>query len=242
MEPTRSSKTLVISKKYFRLTPVLYFCLLGLYAEEKITFNFEKREVSSVLDYLIVQHNLTIVYPSDLDEYTNSSTCENCDSEEALSSVLEGTSLAFEKFGNQFVVYFKKVKTIFSIYGQSIDRESGEPISYANVHIPHQNIGDISNQNGFFSIPRVSTDLCTLVVSYIGYETVIKKITFPKDENVFHEIKLNPKVINSDEISILGANRELMDDSNIPGQISFSPKHVSTLPNLGEVDIFRSIQ
>ena len=76
MEPTRSSKTLVIYKKYFRITPVLYFCLLGLSAQEKITFNFEKTEVSSVLNYLIAQHNLTIVYPSDINEYTNSSTCE----------------------------------------------------------------------------------------------------------------------------------------------------------------------
>ena len=113
MEPTQSSKTLVIYKKYFRITPVLYFCLLGLYAQEKITFNFNKTEVSSVLNYLIDQHNLTIVYPSDIDEYTNSSTCENCDSEEALSSVLKGTSLTFEKFGNQFVVYFKKQKLFF---------------------------------------------------------------------------------------------------------------------------------
>ena len=203
MEPTRSSKTLVIYKKYFRITPVLYFCLLGLSAQEKITFNFENIEVSSVLNYLIAQHNLTIVYTSDINEYTNPSTCENCDSEEALSSVLTGTSLTFEKFGNQFVVYFKKAKTIFSLYGQCIDRESGEPIPYANVHIPYSNIGDISNQNGIFSIPKVSTDLCTLVVSYIGYETVIKELTFTKDENVFHEIKLKPKVINSDEISIL---------------------------------------
>ena len=69
---------------------------------------------------------------------------------------------------------------------------------------------------------------------YIGYETIIKELTFPKDENIFHEIKLNPKIINSDEISILGSNREFMDYSNIPGQISFSPKHVSTLPNLGK--------
>ena len=33
-----------------------------------------------------------------------------------------------------------------------------------------------------------------------------------------------------------------MDRSNSPGQISFSPRHISTLPNLGEVDIFRSLQ
>ena len=33
-----------------------------------------------------------------------------------------------------------------------------------------------------------------------------------------------------------------MDRSNKPGQVSFSPRHISTLPNLGEIDIFRSLQ
>ncbi|MFL3007082.1 MAG: TonB-dependent receptor [Candidatus Neomarinimicrobiota bacterium] len=242
MEPTQSSKALVTYKKYFRIIPVLSFFLFGLHGQEKITYSFEKTEVSSVINYLIAQHDLIIVYPDDIDDHKISSTCENCNGEEALSSILKGTTLSFEKFGDQFVVYFEKRETIFSLYGQSIDGESGEPISYANIHIPHLNVGDISNQNGIFSIPRVSSDLCTLVVSYIGYETVVKELKFPKDENIFHKIKLNPKIINSDEISILGANREFMGDSDIPGQISFSPKHVATLPNLGEVDIFRSIQ
>ncbi len=242
MEPTRSSKLLVIYKTPFKIASVLYFCLFGLYGQGKIIFNFEKKAVSSALNYLIVQHDLIIVYPDDINEYTNSSTCKNCDGEEALSSILEGTALSFKKIENQFVVYFKKEKTIFSLYGQLVDRDSGEPISYANIHIPDLNIGGISNQNGIFSIPKVSKNLCTLIVSYIGYETVVKKLKFPKDENVFHKIKLNPKIINSDEVSILGANREFMAVSNIPGQISFSPKHVATLPNLGEVDIFRSIQ
>ena len=92
MEPTQSSKALVIYKKYFRLTPAIYFSLLGLYAQEKITFNFNKTEVSSALNYLIDKHNLTIVYPSNIDEYTDLSTCKNCDREEALSSVLKGTN------------------------------------------------------------------------------------------------------------------------------------------------------
>ena len=114
MEPTRSSKALIIYKKYFRLIPAFYFCLLGLYGQEKITFKFDKTEVSTALNYLIDKHNLTIVYPSNIGEYIDSSTCENCDREEALSSILKGTSLTFEKFENQFVVYFEKAKTIFS--------------------------------------------------------------------------------------------------------------------------------
>ena len=221
MEPTQSSEALVLYKKYLRIISAIYFSLLGVYGQEKITFNFDKTDISSALDYLIDKYNLIIVYPDEMEEYTNSSSCENCDKEEALSSILKGTTLSFEKFGNQFVVYFEKAKTIFSLYGRCIDRESGEPISYANIHIPHLNIGDISNQNGIFSIPGVSKDLCTLVVSYIGYETEIKELRFPKDENIFHEIKLIPKIINSDEVSILGSNREFMDDSNIPGKFLF---------------------
>ncbi|MBT7042014.1 MAG: Plug domain-containing protein, partial [Candidatus Marinimicrobia bacterium] len=56
------------------------------------------------------------------------------------------------------------------------------------------------------------------------------------------EIFIAPKVLSTETVSITGATREFMDRSNSPGQISFSPRHISTLPNLGEVDIFRSLQ
>ena len=61
-------------------------------------------------------------------------------------------------------------------------------------------------------------------------------------KNIFQEIFISPKVLNTETVSIMGTTREFMDRSNSPGQISFSPRHISTLPNLGEVDIFRSLQ
>ena len=221
---------------------MIFANLFLLYGQEKITFDFRNEKVSTALLYLNENHGLIIVYPDDIDGYTQSSICNNCNVEKALSSILEETGLSYRKLGDQYIVYLKKEKISFSVYGRAIDKESGEPIPYANIHIPHLKVGDISRQDGLFSIPKVSGNLCTLIVSYIGYETIVKELQFPKDEATFHEIRLGPKVINSDQVSILGSNREFMDYSKIPGQISFSPKHIATLPNLGEVDIFRSIQ
>ena len=105
---------------------------------------------------------------------------------------------------NQYVVYFNNQKISFSLYGRSIDKTTGEAIPYANIYIPEINAGDISNQDGIFSIPNIPEFSCTLMVSYIGYEPLIKELQFPTDETVFHEIRLSPRVIISDEVSILG--------------------------------------
>ena len=53
---------------------------------------------------------------------------------------------------------------------------------------------------------------------------------------------MKPKVLTTREISIFGLPKEFMDRSNNPGQVSFSPRHIASLPNLGEIDIFRSLQ
>ncbi len=53
---------------------------------------------------------------------------------------------------------------------------------------------------------------------------------------------MNQKIINSKNIYIKGKAREFLSIANEPGKISFSPKHISTLPTIGEVDVFRSLQ
>ncbi len=242
MEPTPSSNKARLYNRYYTLTILFCVSLLKTLGQENITFNFDKTDLKSSLNYLIDEHNLVIVYPDNISDYTLSGTCEKCDSEKALSLILKNTNLLWKKFGNQFVIYEQEKKISFSLFGRSIDEDSGEPIQYSNIYISGLDIGDISDHNGTFSIQNISEPSCSLVVSYIGYETVIKILNFPNDQTIFHQINLKPNIINSEEISIVGLNREFMDYSNNPGQISFSPRHVATLPNLGEIDIFRSIQ
>jgi len=71
------------------------------------------------------------------------------------------------------VLYF----TIYSlqaqvrISGSIVDRETKEPVVYATVSFPEQNIGTISDGDGRFSIYIADTTICkSLVFSCIGYQ------------------------------------------------------------------------
>ena len=122
------------------------------------------------------------------------------------------------------------------------DKKSNETIPYANIYIPYLNIGTASDDEGFFSLSNIDSKICTLLVSYIGYETHKQVVTRLKNENIFLNIFLNQKVLKSKNIFIRGVAREFLNIAKDPGKISFSPRHVSTLPTIGEIDIFRSLQ
>ncbi len=213
-----------------------------LLAQKSITFQLKDKPLKSALFMLIRDHNLSIIFPDTIPNTLISANCNQCDNKEAIASILSSTSLSWVQTGNQFTISMPILRNSFSISGRALDYQSGEPIPFANIYLLGLNKGDISNKDGTFSISNISSTSCSLAISYIGYKTEIIRLSFPKDKNIFQKIYLIPKVLISKEISITGFSREFMDRSNTPGQVSFSPRHISTLPNLGEVDIFRSLQ
>ena len=209
---------------------------------DSISFEFNNTPLKTALRKLIDDYGISIVYPDDIANNPISARCISCSEKEAIVSVLSTSNLVWEQTGDQFTILNSTKPFRFGILGRAMDKESGDPIPYANIFIPELKIGDISRSDGTFSISNISSQACTLTISYIGYETGKVHLLFPKDESIFQEIFIEPKIISSKSISIMGETREFMDRSNSPGQISFSPRHISTLPNLGEVDIFRSLQ
>jgi hypothetical protein len=209
---------------------------------DSISFQFHNTPLKNGLKQLIDDHGVSIVFPDDIVNTPISAQCKSCTQEEAVVAVLSTSNLVWKQTGNQFTVFNSVTPFRFAVSGRAMDKETGEPIPFANVFIPELMIGDISRNDGSFSILNISTRVCTLTISYIGYETKKTYLLFPKDENIFQNIFISPKILTTAAVSIMGTTREFMDRSNSPGQISFSPRHISTLPNLGEVDIFRSLQ
>ena len=237
----RSSKLTYLFK--FLLAGLLYLSLaFAVIKTDLISFQFHNTPLKNALKRLIDDHGVSIVFPDDIVNTPISAQCKSCTQEEAVGIILYTSNLEWKQTGNQFTVFNPIAPFRFAISGRALDIETGEPIPFANVFIPELMIGDISQNDGSFSILNISTRSCTLNISYIGYETEKVPILFPKDESVFHKIFISPKVLSTETVSIMGTTREFMDRSNSPGQISFSPRHISTLPNLGEVDIFRSLQ
>ena len=246
-----SLNSTVIRARSYKLTSLFKFLLAGLiYLSsafavieiDSISFQFHNTPLKNALKQLIDDHGVSIVFPDDIVNTPISAQCESCTQEEAVVAVLSTSNLVWKQTGNQFTVFNSVTPFRFAVSGRAMDKETGEPIPFANVFIPELMIGDISRNDGSFSILNISTRVCTLTISYIGYETKKTYLLFPKDENIFQNIFISPKILTTAAVSIVGTTREFMDRSNSPGQISFSPRHISTLPNLGEVDIFRSLQ
>jgi ferric enterobactin receptor len=207
----------------------------------KISSIFNKAELKEALQKLSVDYQASIIYPSDISIHTISIECKNCELDSLLSLLLLKTAYDWEKINNQYIIFEIEKKT-YSLSGKIYDYKSNETIPFANVYIPSLNIGSISDDQGIFSLTNIDSKSCSLFVSYIGYETEKKSIHLKKTKNNVLEIYLKQKILNSKNIYIRGKSREFLNIATEPGKISFSPKHISTLPIIGEVDIFRSLQ
>ena len=217
--------------------------LSSLFAQKSITFNHSDISMKSALISLVEKNNLSIIFSDEIPDTLISASCNECSEIEAISAILSSSpSIIWKKNKSQFIIMKSPQSYRFAVSGRALDQETGEPVPFANIFIPSFNIGDISSRDGTFSIANVPARSCSLVISYIGYKTERIGLQFPKDEMIFQNIALKPNILISKEISITGSAREFMERSSNPGQVSFSPRHISTLPNLGEVDIFRSLQ
>ena len=228
---------------YFKYIAILFLisCTHIKGANPQVSISYNDVSVDKALQKLVTDYEVPIIYPSKIANQYVSIDCYGCDLETVLNIILSKINYDWEKIGNQYTIF--EINTIkFNVGGRVYDKKSNETIPYANIYIPYLNIGTASDNEGFFSLPNIDSKICTLFASYIGYETHKQVVTRLKNENIFIDIYLNQKVLKSKNIFIKGIAREFLNIAKDPGKISFSPKHVSTLPTIGEIDIFRSLQ
>ena len=207
----------------------------------QVSISYNDIAIDKALQKIVTDYEVPIIYPSKIANQYVSIDCYDCDLETVLNIILSKIDYDWKKIGNQYTI-FKIDDVKFNVTGRVYDKKSNETIPYANIYIPHLNIGTASDNEGFFSLSNIESKICTLLVSYIGYETHKQVVTILKNENIFLNIFLNQKVLKSKNIFIRGVAREFLSIAKDPGKISFSPRHVSTLPTIGEIDIFRSLQ
>ena len=177
-----------------------------------------------------------------LKDKQTSARCSGCTTEEALDTLLAEHNLNWEKVGNQYIISTPDSKEeMYTIHGYVRDYISGESIPYANVFFMNTSTGGVTNQNGYFSL-KAPRGKHTLQVSYIGYEMVRKIVTVMENIISFYLIELHPTVLRGKRVTVTGGNLEFMDQPIKSGRISFSPRHIASLPKLGETDAFRSMQ
>ncbi|MCK9480576.1 MAG: TonB-dependent receptor [Bacteroidia bacterium] len=130
-------------------------------------------------------------------------------------------------------------KNNFTISGFISDSLSGERLIGCNIVNTIENIGTVSNHEGFYSI-QTFKDSIELRISYVGYQP--KSITVKSKQKLRFDIKLAPTInlpiiiVNNNE----NTNSVTQESGN---NITLKGRQISDLsPLFGESDVFRTLQ
>ena len=126
------------------------------------------------------------------------------------------------------------------INGKVSDIDNGESLPYATVSIKNTNRAATANQDGSFTILNIPIG-SILVIKKLGYESKEIKVTSDSKKLKINLFKVNKNDFIEDVVIVGSSNSSTMQQSGI-SQISLSPSLTSALPNLGEQDIFRTMQ
>ena len=127
------------------------------------------------------------------------------------------------------------------IYGFITDESSGEALIGANVYLAGTDRGTATNHDGYFVISEIPSGNYTVVVSYLGYNTLKKSVSLKNDVDLAFSVTLE---ITPIEMSLIEVTGEEVD-RRVNIQISrntLNMRQLKNVPQLGEADLFRSLQ
>lgn len=116
-----------------------------------------------------------------------------------LTQVLKETPLDYVILSSGTIVIVESVEeepSYGTLAGKVLDERTGEPLPGATIMLADVSGGTTTNQHGNFSINRMMTGTYRIIFSYMGYETVEKKIDITPYEQVEEEVRLPPEPID----------------------------------------------
>lgn len=88
----------------------------------------------------------------------------------------------------------------FTVSGKVVD-EANDPLEFVSVRIAGTMSGGLTNEKGLFSVTAESRDTAEVIISFLGYETIKRRLISPEGE-IRLNVRLYQKDKNLDEVSV----------------------------------------
>lgn len=129
-----------------------------------------------------------------------------------------------------------------SIRGFVYEASSGEPIIFSNVYIKSSTYGSTTDVNGFFNITKVPAGKYTLLVTFLGYDTIKEVINLNENEVINRKFKLSQAAISLSSVSVT-ADRIEAETETKTSVINLTPKTLKKIPSIGgQADLAQYLQ
>lgn len=128
------------------------------------------------------------------------------------------------------------------IRGFVYEADNSEPSIYTNVYLKGTTYGSQTNIDGFFSISKVVPGEYTLLVTAIGFDSLIVPITIKAGDIISKKLFLKTSAIQIREVEVSAESEEKKTDVRISVN-KITPKEIRQIPTIGgEPDLAQYLQ
>jgi hypothetical protein len=128
------------------------------------------------------------------------------------------------------------------VKGFIYDNNDGEVVSFATIRIEGTELGAVSDDQGFFTIPNVPVGTYKIVASYLGYEAQTKDIEVKKNQTVQVKFFMTVTARELQGVEISAQRQQQLTESRV-SVTTVTPLEMKRIPSLGgEPDIAQYLQ
>jgi hypothetical protein len=144
------------------------------------------------------------------------------------------------------VVFFFGIRPVFAqnatIRGFVYEKQSGEPVIFTNVYLYKTSYGAATDVNGYFAITSIPPGKYTLLVTYLGYDTLKIDVDLKPGDLISKNLFLNKNSVLLNAVSI-SAEREVAKTETRTSIVKVTPLDIKQIPSVGgQPDIAQYLQ
>ncbi|MCB0765427.1 MAG: carboxypeptidase-like regulatory domain-containing protein, partial [Flavobacteriales bacterium] len=129
-----------------------------------------------------------------------------------------------------------------TIRGFVYEQGTGEPLIFTPVFLKGQNTGAQTDVNGYFSITKLNPGTYTVMVAYLGYDTLQKEVTVARDQIITEKLFVKKSAIQIGEFEVRADKQEAQNTVRT-GVTKLTPRQIERLPAIGgEADLAQYLQ
>ncbi|MCK9204380.1 MAG: TonB-dependent receptor, partial [Bacteroidales bacterium] len=119
-----------------------------------------------------------------------------------------------------------------TLRGFVYEQETGEPVLFTNVYFYKTSIGAPTDANGYFAITRIPPGNYTLMVTYVGFDTLKMPVSIQADELISKKLYLTKSSVNLAEINVSASRQDKVRETQT-SIIKITPKEIQSIPTIG---------
>jgi len=119
-----------------------------------------------------------------------------------------------------------------TIRGFVYEKETGEPVIFTNVYLSKTTHGAATDVNGYFAISKIPPGSYTLMVTYLGFDTLQMNVNVRTDEIISKTLYLEKASYMLEQVQVSAARQEARTETQT-SVVKITPKQIKQIPAVG---------